>query len=184
MPCISTNRYSRATTRLRQHLQAHKFPGTIAWRHRVGGRRLAGNDTPAQHIVRTGRFHSRPRRRRDRSAEHLGIMVALGEIRHAVVGEAVARRAGRRLSESRRGNTHIVQPVPDVGRGTIRLHPSACAKRVARRVQENRTLPPPMQRIPRLTDSRGSTSATIIYLIFNFYLHFNIRLYNFTAIII
>jgi len=27
----------------------------------------------------------------DRSAEHLGIMVALGEIRHAVVGEAVAR---------------------------------------------------------------------------------------------
>lgn len=28
----------------------------------------------------------------DRSAEHLGIMVALGEIRHAVVGEAVARR--------------------------------------------------------------------------------------------
>ena len=81
----------RATTRLRQHLQAHKFPGTIAWRHR-----WVAEGSPAMTRLRNISFELgdsiHVRGGGDRSAEHLGIMVALGEIRHAVVGEAVARR--------------------------------------------------------------------------------------------
>ncbi len=96
----------------------------------------------------------------EHSSEHLAIMTATGDVKHAVVNEAVARRIAAIVPAPRHSNPHIVQPIPSLGRCSGRHSPTRLPQQLARLVQTHRGIPPPRQPLPVAHIPKKRTSKT------------------------